>query len=101
MLTLAVWDKQRVTPPRPVDFSLHLLARFIAVVNVDSMAQWTEWCKSEGKLDFHALRVTFATLVVESGASVKEAQTMLRHSNPTITMNTYAKVRPGRLNEVA
>jgi hypothetical protein len=55
----------------------------------------------EKGFDCHALRATFATFIVESGASVKEAQTMLRHSNPNITMNTYAKVRPGRLNEVA
>ncbi len=55
----------------------------------------------EGKLDFHALRVTFATFVIESGATVKEAQTLLRHSTPELTMNVYARVRKGRLAEVA
>lgn len=55
---------------------------------------------AEGKLDFHALRVTYATLIIESGATVKEAQTLLRHSNPSLTMNVYAQVRPGRLNAV-
>ncbi len=54
----------------------------------------------EGKLDFHALRVTYTTLVIEAGASVKEAQTLLRHSNPQLTMNTYARTREGRLADV-
>jgi integrase len=35
-----------------------------------------------GKVDFHALRVTLTTLLVESGANVKEAQSLLRHSTP-------------------
>lgn len=54
-----------------------------------------------GKLDFHACRTTFATMLFESGASLKEAQTLMRHSDPRLTMNTYAKVREGRLGEVA
>ena len=55
----------------------------------------------EGKLDFHALRTTFTTFVIESGATVKEAQTLLRHSTPILTMNTYARVRKGALQNVA
>jgi integrase len=39
----------------------------------------------EGKVDFPALRTTFGTLVVESGANVKEAQTHMRHSTPQLT----------------
>jgi len=55
----------------------------------------------EGKVDFAALRTTFATLVVESGANVKEAQTLMRHSTPQLTMNTYARTRADRLHGVA
>jgi integrase len=55
----------------------------------------------EGKLDFHSLRVTYTSLVIESGATVKEAQSLARHSTPDLTMNTYAKARTGRLHEVA
>jgi len=51
----------------------------------------------EGKLDFHALRTTFTTLVIESGANIKEAQALARHSTPQLTMNTYARTRPERL----
>jgi len=54
-----------------------------------------------GKLDFHAFRVAYISLVLESGASVKEAQALARHSSPNLTMNTYARTRPGRLHEVA
>ena len=58
--------------------------------------RWTE----EGKVDFHALRGTYATLVLESGATVKEAQALMRHANPALTMNVYARTRAARLHEV-
>ena len=35
----------------------------------------------QGKVDFHALRTAYTTLVIESGANLKEAQTLLRHSH--------------------
>src|SRR6187200_71200 len=41
-------------------------------------------------LDFRALRHTFITLVVNSGASVKVAQVLARHSTPTLTIGRYA-----------
>jgi integrase len=49
------------------------------------------------KLDFHALRVAYCTFVIESGANIKEAQTLMRHSTADQTMKAYAKVRPGSL----
>jgi integrase len=41
--------------------------------------------------DFHSLRVLFISRVVAGGASVKEAQTLARHSTPVLTMNTYSR----------
>jgi hypothetical protein len=41
--------------------------------------------------DFHSLRVLYISRVVASGASVKEAQTLARHSTPLLTMNTYSR----------
>jgi integrase len=41
--------------------------------------------------DFHSLRVLFISRVVAGGASVKEAQTLARHSTPLLTMNTYSR----------
>jgi len=59
--------------------------------------KWTP----EGKLDFHALRVSFISRMIEAGATVKEAQTLARHSTPDLTMNTYARTSPRRLQELA
>ena len=53
-----------------------------------------------GKIDFHACRTAYATLVIESGASVKETQHLLRHSSPRL-MDVYARTRGDRLGEVA
>ena len=43
-------------------------------------------------VDFHALRVTFITMLVRSGVSVKAAQELARHSDPKLTMNTYTRL---------
>jgi site-specific recombinase XerC len=55
----------------------------------------------DGKLDFHALRVAYSTFVVEAGTDIKTAQTLMRHSSPNLTLNTYARARKERLAEVA
>ena len=39
----------------------------------------------QGKLDFHACREAFVSWVVEAGASVKEAQSLARHTSPELT----------------
>ncbi len=39
--------------------------------------------------DFHSTRHSFITNVVKSGASVKEAQTLARHSTPVLTLQRY------------
>ncbi len=43
--------------------------------------------------DFHALRHTFISRLVSSGASVKVAQELARHSTPTLTIGRYAHAR--------
>jgi len=42
--------------------------------------------------DFHALRHTYVSRLVRSGANVKVAQTLARHSTPTLTLGRYAHV---------
>jgi len=54
----------------------------------------------EGKVDFHSLRVTYVTNIAYAGASVKELQTLARHSNPNLTMNVYAKTRTDQIATV-
>jgi integrase len=41
------------------------------------------------KLDFHALRYTFATRLAASGVSQRLAQELMRHSDPRLTANIY------------
>jgi integrase len=43
--------------------------------------------------DFHAFRHDYITRVVQSGASVKVAQELARHSTPVLTIGRYAKAR--------
>jgi len=45
------------------------------------------------KVDFHSLRHTYISRVVESGVSVKVAQELARHSTPTLTIGRYSHVR--------
>ena len=48
----------------------------------------------EGQVcDFHALRHTYITRLVSSGASVKVAQELARHSTPMLTIGRYAHTR--------
>lgn len=47
----------------------------------------------EGRVvDFHSLRATYITMLVRSGASVKVAQELARHSDPKLTMNVYTRL---------
>ena len=54
-------------------------------------------CTPSGKIDFHACRVAYISLVIESGVTVKEAQELARHSNPELTMNVYGRTQPSHL----
>jgi integrase/recombinase XerC len=42
-------------------------------------------------VDFHSLRVHYVSRVVEAGANVKEAMELARHSDPKLTLKTYAR----------
>jgi integrase len=44
-----------------------------------------------GAVDLHSLRVSFATLALENGASPKAVQAILGHATLGMTMNVYAK----------
>lgn len=50
--------------------------------------------------DFHGLRVYYISRVVEAGANVKEAMELARHSDPKLTLRTYAKVGLHSLSKV-
>ena len=86
---------------RPADPLLRVPSHPARDFDKDLKRAGVEKVTDEGKLDFHACRVAYTTFVVEAGATVKEAQTLLRHSTPQITMDIYARARNGRLSEVA
>lgn len=46
------------------------------------------------KIDFHSLRASYITFLANSKTPVKVTQGLARHSNPTLTMNVYAKILP-------
>ncbi len=47
--------------------------------------------KDSGAVDIHSLRVSFATLTIENGASPKAVQEILGHSTLAMTMSVYSK----------
>ncbi len=49
-----------------------------------------------GKLDFHALRHTFGTLLAAGGTHPKTAQKLMRHSDINLTMGRYTHVLHGQ-----
>lgn len=48
---------------------------------------------------FHTLRHTYATKLFEKNVSLKVVQTLLGHSNVSITANIYTHVMPNKLHE--
>lgn len=51
------------------------------------------------KFDFHSLRHTHATMLLESGANIKDIQKRLGHSKLSTTMDTYSHVTDKMENE--
>lgn len=49
------------------------------------------------KLDFHALRHTFGTLLARAGVSPQECQRLMRHSDPKLTMLLYTHIEEAEL----
>ena len=43
-----------------------------------------------GKVRFHDLRYTYASLLIEQGENIKYIQSQLGHSSLTVTLNVYA-----------
>ncbi len=45
-----------------------------------------------GRIRFHDLRHTYASLLIDQGENIKYIQTQLGHSSPTVTLDVYAHV---------
>ena len=95
-----VYEKHRSersnVPAEPLFFVPHHTARSL---NIDLSAAGIEKSTPEGKIDFHALRTTFSTLLDDVGATEKTKEVLLRHAPATLAHKRYVKVRSGRPNE--
>lgn len=65
----------------------------------------TAWGELRGKVgltgfSFHDLRHFYASTLIFSSASVKTVQQFLGHTNPTVTLSTYAHLWPGEGDRV-
>ncbi len=67
--------------------------RTAEMLKADLTAAGLDFEAPEGRYDFHALRHQFCSDLVASGANVKVAQALARHSTPTLTIGRYSHVR--------
>ena len=82
----------------PVDPLLYVPSHTDRVLKIDLEAAGIPANTPKGKLDFHACRVAYINLLLESGdVSAKEVQELARHSTSDLTMNVYGRVREDRL----
>lgn len=67
--------------------------RTAAMLRRDLIAAGIEPETADGVLDFHALRASYITHLVEDGVNVKAVQELARHSTPTLTLGRYTKLK--------
>ena len=65
--------------------------RTAEMIRVDLDAAGIAYETASGVIDFHALRGSYVSHLVSSGASVKTCQVLARHSTPSLTIGIYAK----------
>lgn len=74
-------------------------------VNNWRSCSWTPALRRAGMEDegirIHDLRHTYASIAIAAGCDVKTLQSQLGHASATITLDTYARLWPERLDEVA
>jgi integrase len=81
-------------PAKALGRTAYMLKRDLAAAGLPYVVDTPEGPRH---LDFHALRHTYSTLVIEAGATVKEAQVLLRHKDPGLTIGRYTHAGAGGL----
>jgi integrase len=89
-------DAKRRAPTTPL---LYVPTHTARELDKDLEAAGIPKTTAQGKIDFHACRVAYINMVLDSGVSVKEAQALARHATPEMTVNVYGRVREDRLAE--
>lgn len=90
--------KARHVPDAPLLYVPHDPSGTLAL---DLAAASISRVTAAGIVDFHALRVTYGTLLDQSGATGKEKQTLVRHVTPGLTESVYVKTYDTRLERLA
>lgn len=63
---------------------------------------WRKWQKASGlDVTAHQLRHTYATILYEAGVNVKDAQSLMGHSDISVTQNIYTHIRETHMNNTA
>lgn len=87
--------KNRVEAVLPLPSGM-FLTMYAFPMKVPSMDVFRRDLKAAGidptGVDFHSLRVTFATNLARSGAPLALAQRLMRHSDPALTSNIYTQL---------
>ncbi len=78
---------------RPDEILFPINDHIVRYFDIDLKEAGIEKHTPEGKLDFHALRATFGTLLIENGENPKVVQELMRHSTVEMTMKLYVKSR--------
>ena len=91
------FSRKKATSQAPVDPLLYVPSHTARALDKDLKAAGIPKQSPGGKIDFHACRVAYINLVIQSGVTVKEAQELARHASPELTMNTYGRVQKERL----
>ena len=91
---LRQWLDSRPTKPLP---GVRLwpgtwIEKAAAMVRRDLQAAGIPAQNESGRVDFHSLRLTFATLLARVGVNLQTAQSLLRHSTPELTSRVYTKL---------
>lgn len=64
--------------------------------------KWEKYKEETGlKITAHQLRHTFATILFEADINVKDAQSLMGHSDISVTQNIYTHIRQKRLESTA
>ncbi len=92
-LTLAPVLASWLTIRKPLGGSVFPLHHETArAIRADLAEAGIDYETDAGVADFHSLRGYYVSALVQSGATIKEVQTLARHAKPQTTLAHYAKV---------
>lgn len=83
--------KEYVKDKKPESPLLKIPSKPAECLRGDLKRAGIEFETEEGRVDFHSLRVTYVTMLANSGATVGEMQALARHRSPSLTLNTYTR----------